>query len=124
MLDREEPAYLMVLMHESVLATAVGGPAVMKDQMKYLLKLVMVPTISVRIVPFSSGAHRGGDGYFQVITLDGRDIAYAGAQNGGRLIEEPSEAREFCFKFDRIGAKALSEDGSRTLIEQYVERHS
>ncbi|MFD0856718.1 helix-turn-helix domain-containing protein [Actinomadura adrarensis] len=124
MLDREDPPYLMVLIHESVLASVVGGPAVMKDQLKYLLKLVMVPTMSVRVVPFTAGAHRGCDGSFQVISLDGRDIAYAGAQNGGRLIEEPSEAREFSFKFDRISAKALPEDGSRALIEQYVERYS
>ncbi|GAA4235303.1 Scr1 family TA system antitoxin-like transcriptional regulator [Actinomadura meridiana] len=123
-LDREDPPYLMALIHESVLATVIGGHAVMKDQLKYLLKLTMVPNISVRVVPFSAGSHRGVDGCFQVISLDGRDIAYAGAQNGGRLIEEPAESREFCFKFDRIGAKALSEDGSCALIEQYVERYS
>jgi hypothetical protein len=39
------------------------------------------------------------------------------------LIEGPSEVRELDVRFDRIGAKAASEDGSRTLIEQYLETY-
>jgi len=39
------------------------------------------------------------------------------------LIEAPSEVREIEDTFHRIGAKALAEDGSRNLIDQYLKRH-
>ncbi|GLY77819.1 transcriptional regulator [Actinoallomurus iriomotensis] len=121
---REDPPYLWALMDESVLALPVGGAKVMKEQLEHLLHLSRLPYVSVRIVPTSSGPHLGIDGPFQVISLEGRDVAYSGAQNGGRLIEGTGEVKEFAVKFDRIGAKAASEDGSRAIIEQYLERYT
>jgi transcriptional regulator with XRE-family HTH domain len=123
-LDREDPPLLWALMDESVLALPIGGPDVMKAQLKQLRELSNLPHTIVRIIPTSSGAHLGIDGPFQVMRMETRDVAYSGAQNGGRLIEGPAEVRELDVRFDRIGAKAASEDGSRALIEQYLERYA
>ncbi|NVI87522.1 helix-turn-helix transcriptional regulator [Actinomadura sp. BRA 177] len=123
MLGRTEPAFTWLLLGEAALASQVGGPAVMEAQLRQLRAMTDLPHTSVRVVPFTAGAHRGVDGYFQVIGLENRDIGYAGAQKGGRLIEGPSEARELSFIFDRIGAKAASEDDSRSLIERYLETY-
>jgi transcriptional regulator with XRE-family HTH domain len=122
--DREDPPFIWALMDESVLAPPVGGSKVMKAQLQHLLELANLSHVIVRIIPTSSGAHLGIDGPFQVISLEARDVAYSGAQNGGRLIEGTGEVKEFAVKFDRIGAKAASEDGSRTLIEHYLERYA
>ncbi|MBA9002299.1 helix-turn-helix domain-containing protein [Thermomonospora cellulosilytica] len=123
LLDREDSPFLWALIHESALATQVGGPELMRKQIQHLREMADLPRIVVRIIPFTAGAHLGTDGPFQIISLESRDIAYAGAQNGGRLVEGPGEVREFAFKFDRIGAKAASEDDSRKLIEQWLERY-
>jgi hypothetical protein len=124
LLGREDPAFLWVLMDESVLACPVGGREVMNAQLQHLREMADLPNVIVRIIPASSGAHLGVDGPFQVISLEARDVAYSGAQNGGRLIEGTGEVKELAVKFDRIGAKAASEDGSRALIEQYLERYA
>ncbi|WP_131743065.1 helix-turn-helix domain-containing protein [Actinomadura roseirufa] len=121
LLDRERRAFFWVIMDEGVLSYRVGGQEVMREQLSYLRRVMDLPNIIVRFVQPSAGAHRGFDGPFQVISLDGRDVVYAGAQNGGRLIEAPGEVREFWTKFEHIGAKALSEDTSRALVEQYLE---
>jgi hypothetical protein len=123
LLDREKPPFLWVLMDEKVLAYEVGGRDVMRAQLQHLRKMMELPNVIVRFVQPSAGAHRGFDGPFQVISLDGRDVAYAGAQNGGRLIEVPGEVREFWTKFEHIGAKALPQDASRALVEQYLEQY-
>lgn len=123
-LDREDPPLLWVLMDESALGWPVGGREVMKAQLGHLHEMAGLPYVILRIIPASSGAHLGFDGPFRIISLDSRDIAYAGAQNGGRLIEGPTEVKELGVKFDRIGAKAASQDGSRALVEQHLERFS
>jgi transcriptional regulator with XRE-family HTH domain len=123
-LDREDQPFVWALMDESVLSLPIGGPDVMKAQLKQLRELADLPRMIVRIIPTASGAHLGIDGPFQLIRMETRDVAYSGAQNGGRLIEGPSEVRELDVRFDRIGAKAASEDGSRALIEQYMERYA
>ncbi|SEG74346.1 hypothetical protein SAMN04489712_110216 [Thermomonospora echinospora] len=121
-LDRKNSPFIWAMLHESALASLVGGAEVMRAQLRYLREVADLPHVIVRVIPFAAGAHLGADGPFQIISLETRDIAYAGAQNGGRLVEEPSEVREFGFTFDRIGAKAASEDDSRKLIDQWLER--
>ncbi|MFB4306778.1 DUF5753 domain-containing protein [Actinomadura sp. GTD37] len=121
--DRGNDVEMWATLDESVLAREVGGPEAMKAQLEHLLAMTNLPQFSIRIVPFKSGAHVGVDGPLQVLSLESRDIAYSGAQNGGRLIETPGEVRELPIMFDRIGAKALSEEGSREIIKQYLRSY-
>ncbi|NDU72743.1 helix-turn-helix domain-containing protein [Actinomadura sp. DSM 109109] len=123
-LDREDFPDLWVIMDEGVMARLVGGEAVMAAQLRHLLKMADETHVSLRIVPFSSGATVGVDGSLQIMRLEARDVAYAGAQGGGRLIESPSDVRQMGDKFERIGVKALSEDGSREIIKKYLEMYA
>jgi hypothetical protein len=45
-------------------------------------------------------------------------VGYAEAQFGGRLIEDKDQVVEFRIHYDRIRAKALSDDNSHALIAQ------
>jgi hypothetical protein len=123
-LERDDPPYLWVLIGEAALARQVGGPKFMRAQLEHLYQMSQRANISLRVIPFKAGENPGVDGPFQVISLDGRDIAYAGAQKGGRLIEDPNEVSDLAFMFDRIGAMAASEKDSRTLIKRWLEEYS
>ncbi|MFD0899591.1 Scr1 family TA system antitoxin-like transcriptional regulator [Actinomadura sediminis] len=123
-LDRGDPPDLWVLLGEGVLAQEVGGVAVMAGQLRYLLELADEHRVILRIVPFSAGGTLGVDGSLQIIRLEARDVAYVGAQCGGRLIESPPEVREVADIFDRIGANALPESDSRQMIKRYLERYT
>ncbi|WP_089329676.1 helix-turn-helix domain-containing protein [Actinomadura meyerae] len=121
--ERGTEVELWATIDESVLAREVGSPEVHKAQLEHLLTMADLPQVSLRIVPFKSGAHLGVDGSLQILSLESRDIAYSGAQNGGRLIETPGEVRELSVKFDRIGAKAASLEDSREIIKRYLESY-
>lgn len=123
-LDGVDLPDLWILLDESALARLVGGVKVMEAQLQHLLRMAEEPFVILRIIPFSSGATLGMDGSLQIISLANRDIAYAGAQGGGRLIEGPSEVRALADRFDRIGAKAATEDDSREMIKRYLERYT
>lgn len=123
-LGRSKRPRLWILVDETVLDHLVGGREVMADQLRRLLDLGESPHITIRIVPSSAGAHPGFDGPFQVLTVRNRDIAYAGAQIGGRLIEAGDEVRTLTIRFDEIGAEALSRSASRSLIEQKLKELS
>ncbi|MEV0404083.1 helix-turn-helix transcriptional regulator [Actinoallomurus sp. NPDC050550] len=120
-LERPDPPYVWALLDENVLDDCIGGVEVMQAQLRHLLDLMQRPHISIRIIPRSTGAHIGKDGPFRIISVESRDIAYAGARRGGRLIEMCGEVEQFKLDFDRIGQKAASEDASRVLIERRLE---
>ncbi|WP_158566875.1 helix-turn-helix domain-containing protein [Actinomadura craniellae] len=123
-LSRKDSVEIWAVIDESVLARVVGDNQVMRGQLEHLLTVADMPQVILRVIPFSSGAHLGVDGSLQILSLETRDIAYSGAQNGGRLIEGPIEVRELSVKYDRIGAKAASEEASRDIIKRYLERYS
>lgn len=122
--DKGDSLLTWVVIDEAVLARPVGGTETMKTQLEHMLELTNLPHVSLRVVPFSSGEYMGLDGSMQIFALEDRDVAYSGALNGGRLIEAPSEVRELSITFDRIGVKAASEEASRGIIEQYLERYT
>jgi len=122
-LVRTEPPYLWVLIDQEVLECKVGSGAVMGAQLQRLLDLSALHRVSVRVVPRSAGWHPGHDGTFQVLKIGSREIAYAGAQIGGRLIEAGEEATILAIRFDEIGAIALHGDASLELVEKAMRSY-
>lgn len=123
-LERENPPYLWMLIDEEVLECVVGGREVMREQTAHLLSLAQRPRVCLRVVPRDAGWHPGHDGPFQVLKVRGREIAYAGAQIGGRLIEAGDEADILAVRFDEIGALALTKAASRELIERIMRTYT
>lgn len=117
-LAKDEPPYLWVLLDQEVLECRVGGPQVMEEQLAYLIEVGRSPRAAVRIVPRSAGRHPGHDGAIQILRVGSREVAYVGAQLGGRLIEGGDEIAALSIRFAQIGAVALSKDDSRDLIER------
>ncbi|MGI5322960.1 helix-turn-helix domain-containing protein [Actinomadura nitritigenes] len=121
--ERATPPILLILLDEDAIDRPVGGYGVMRAQLQQLLDLGERSDVVVRVVPRKVGAHIGLNGPFQVMSRDA-DVAYIGAFHGGRLVQDPVEVRELAVDFEMIGAKALSEDASRTLIVQIMEGFS
>jgi transcriptional regulator with XRE-family HTH domain len=57
-LERESPPSLHFIMDEAVVHRAVGGPNVMRRQLRRIEELAQQPHITVRIVPFSVGFYQ------------------------------------------------------------------
>jgi transcriptional regulator with XRE-family HTH domain len=101
---------------------ALDPPIPVEDKREQLQALLdLSQRTSVRIIPRRTW-HIGSDGNFELITTaTGANVAYMWAQLGGKLVHDTPEVRELALRYDRIGAKALSEDGSRELIEHRLE---
>ncbi|ROO88929.1 hypothetical protein EDD29_6614 [Actinocorallia herbida] len=116
-LGRADAPRLWVIFDEEVLKCPIGGAEVMREQCEHLLAVSESPQVSVRVVRTSAGWHPGHDGPIQLLKVRGREVAYAGAQTGGRLIEAGAEAETVAVLFDQIAALAESRDASRQLID-------
>lgn len=71
-LDRTpDPLALSVLLDESVLLRAAGGPDVMTAQLDHLADAAERPNIQLRVLPLTAGRHSGAFGSFTVIATQG-----------------------------------------------------
>lgn len=121
------PPKLRTVLNEAVVRRLVGGPEVMAAQLDRLAEMNERPNVSVRVVPFSVGAHRGFDtGQFILMrfptTGDGRDheppTVYVQGFTGALYLDKPHEIDRYTEAFAEIWDDALSEDDSTALFRQ------
>jgi DNA-binding XRE family transcriptional regulator len=103
---------------DEVALRPMGGTAVMEEQRDLLLDHGRTRHISLRVIPENAAPHVGIDGSFRHFELPrGLRAAFAGtALEVGRVIEDQGEAAEVVVRFERIAARAWSEDQSREWI--------
>jgi transcriptional regulator with XRE-family HTH domain len=73
-LRRQTPPKIWAVLDESALHRMIGGPEVMKEQVRHLLDMCDHPAVTVQILPFSAGAHRAMGGAFTILRYDEPDL--------------------------------------------------
>ena len=115
---------LAFLLDESVLHRIVGSPDVMRTQLRRLVELQALPDVTIRVVPFSVGVHRGMKGSFAIFQLSDDQDDYAlqlEQPYEDRLIQDTSEeTREYVNIFRDLEQVALSPGDSTALIEHVM----
>src|SRR5260370_16916593 len=69
LLFSEQPPEFEAAVDESVLHRVVGSPAVMRAQLERLLELSALPRVTLRVVPYNSGALPAGNNKFIILRL-------------------------------------------------------
>jgi len=123
LLTRPNPLRLWAIFDESVLQRQIGGPTVLRSQMKHLLEMSQLPNVTVQIVPFDTGAHPGMIGSFSIVRFPEEtdpDILYIEAQTGD-IFAETEDVRWSHDVFNHLRAAALSPAQSSQRIEEAWE---
>lgn len=124
-LTRTDPRapQLDVVLNETVLRRPVGGPVVMAEQLRHVNQLSELPHVSVRVLPFPAGLHRGLDtGQFVLLrfanAVEEPPRVFVDGVLGDLWFDEPEQIDWYESAFHDIRKKSLSEAASRDLIEQ------
>jgi transcriptional regulator with XRE-family HTH domain len=109
---------LYAVVDEAALRRPVGGPNVMRAQIEHLIDLAGHPKITLRVVPFSAGPHPSATGAFTLLSFsEGSPMAvYAETVGGDVLVEDPLEIAGYERVFRRLGAMALTPEGTVTAL--------
>jgi hypothetical protein len=113
---------VLLLVHEWVLRTPVGGPAVMAAQLAHLVRLVSWSTVSMRVVPASLGAHPGMRGSFGLARfVDRHPVVYRHEDNALVLCDDREEASTHQAVLDGLDLYAWDIQRSRSFLSQLAE---
>jgi hypothetical protein len=117
--SENDPLDLAVIIDESALRRDIGGPDVMQDQLRHLIEMAGLPSVTVQVLPLRM--HSALDGGFTLLSFQDRDepdLLYVEYVTGALHIEEDDEVRACRLKFDRLGVEAMSPDDSVALIQR------
>lgn len=114
---RGQPVRYTVFVGEAALHQAIGGPAVMADQLRALLERARRPNIRLRVVPFDSGWHPALEGAFTIID-PGNPVALVHIENrkSGLFLHEEDDVRAYLDAVDMVRAAAKDEKESAALM--------
>ena len=111
----------------SVLRYEIGGPQVMRGQLKHLIELSHRPNIAFHVLPGGTGAHPGLLGSMVIAGFAGHerpDVAYMETLLAGWLVEEPEDVAEAILLYDTLRGEALSQKASAEFLAEVVEAWS
>jgi transcriptional regulator with XRE-family HTH domain len=110
---------------EEALRRGIGGPAVMQDQLRHLLRASDQDTISVEVIPFSAGAHPGLLGPFILLDFEdpAENLLFVEGLSGDLVSRGDKEkVSRFASYFDALRRQILPSDQTKALIEQQIEK--
>ncbi|MFB4313444.1 helix-turn-helix domain-containing protein [Actinomadura sp. 21ATH] len=119
-LGRVPAPAVTVVMDETVLYREVGGAAVMKEQLEYLLALSDENNVNLQILPISYV--RNVWATFAIATLaDQSQVVYTAKAYGGETSTDPADLAFVNESMVRLQAEALNTRDSRALIRRVIE---
>ncbi|GAB1642735.1 helix-turn-helix domain-containing protein [Krasilnikovia sp. MM14-A1259] len=120
-LDGPTPVDLWAIIDESVIRRRVGGPLVMREQLKHLVEIAGRPNVTIQVLPYAAGAHPGVIGSFVVLRFaQDPDVAYIEGV-AGDVYAEGADVQRFTLAFDGLRAAAASPGASRDMLEAALD---
>jgi hypothetical protein len=111
LLTQEDPVTVTCVVDEAALRRVVVGRAVMKRQLDHLVTTASeLPTVTVQVLPFESGAHPGMEGSFVILGFPDQadtDTVYVTMATGGVFQEKADELLLYVSIFNRLREAAL-----------------
>lgn len=119
LLSRPNAPTLLAVLDEGVLRRPIGGRELMRDQLEALLIATRRPNVTVRVLPYSVGAHAGLEGAFTILSFAEEvdpDVAYVEGTAGDVYVESSDQVDRYRVAFERIVDVALPPEESQGLI--------
>ncbi|MFG1605301.1 helix-turn-helix domain-containing protein [Actinoplanes sp. NPDC049265] len=132
-LRRDASPRIEIVLDEAVLHRIVGGGEVMSGQIARLAALAREPRVSIRIIPFSAGAHSGMNGGFTILEFTAEaavdspssltSTVYIEALYEYAFRESEEELKGYQDAFDALSQRALDQQLSIEFMDELASAH-
>lgn len=119
------PLVLHAVIDETVLLRRLVPPALMRDQLGYILAAMREPNVTVQVLPLDAPARRAMTGPYVILRYaeeDEHDVTYCEAPVGARYAEDPASLERMHGAFAEAARLALPPAESAGLIRDAASR--
>ncbi|MGH3697819.1 MAG: helix-turn-helix domain-containing protein [Pseudonocardiaceae bacterium] len=121
------PLILRAVLNEAVLCRVVGGPEVMRRQIRHVIDTAALPNVTVQVLPFSVGFHPAMTGSFTALRFPEvpmMNTVYVQIQGAALYVEKPPGIDRYTATFERLTELALDEVRTISFLEEAERRYS
>jgi hypothetical protein len=120
LLTRRQAPRLWVVMDETVLRWAVGGPDVMRAQIDHLIEVSALPNVILQLMPFTHGPHpatrAGSFHFFRLKVPELPDVVYSDNLARAVYLDKREDVTAYQEALDRLCAQAAPQDRTQILL--------
>jgi Domain of unknown function (DUF5753)/Helix-turn-helix domain len=117
LLRQADPPTFQVVLEECALRRPVGGPKVLRDQLRHVLEAATFPTLTLQVLPLQAGEHPALSGAFTIYRfLEPADPDVVYLDQSDLYLERPEQVQRYAAAFERVRGAALSVRDSSSLI--------
>ncbi|MCP2165937.1 helix-turn-helix protein [Goodfellowiella coeruleoviolacea] len=121
--DEDNPLSLECVINEAALRRAVGGPTVMREQLRHLIEVASLPTVTLQVLPDSAEAHAIINGTFLLLAFpepDDQEMLYIEYPTAALHIEDDDQIQEAKVAYEHLRHQALDLKDSVSFIRQVL----
>jgi transcriptional regulator with XRE-family HTH domain len=125
LLTMDSAPRLWTVLDEAVLRRPLGGPDVMREQLRYLIEITALPNVIVQIVPFDAGGHAAAGGPFSILQFPQPDlpnVVYTEQINSALYLDKPKDVDDYLEIMNRLCIEARTADESRHMLTEILAR--
>ncbi len=121
--DGEQGPKVQIVLDEAVIRRVIGGPGVMRRQLEHLKTMAQHPRVTMRLLPFSAGAHYSmGNSFILLGFKDDDDLLYLeGPRDSVSNRDDLDLTARYQECFEDISNKAYDGDRMVELIDAVKE---
>ena len=108
-LGRDNPPRVWAVLDEGALRRVIGGPDVMKAQLRHLIEMCDHPAVTLQILPFSAGPHRAMGGPFTILRYtepDLRDVVFIEQLTSALYLDKQTEVDAYLQVIEEVCLQA------------------
>jgi transcriptional regulator with XRE-family HTH domain len=110
-LSGAEPVSLVLVLDEATLSRPIGGPSVMRAQLRHLIEMSQRPNVTIQVLPFKVGGHAAAGGPFSVLHFaesDLSDIVFLEQLSTAQYLEKPDMVGKYLAVMERLRLEAAT----------------
>ncbi|MFI0367959.1 DUF5753 domain-containing protein [Actinomadura sp. 1N219] len=115
------PPRLWAILDEAMLRREYGGPATMRAQLEYLLKVSYLPNVGIQVMPLSKGGYAAAGGPITALRFAEErlpDVIYLERLGGADYPTGPADMLHFGQVLDRLSIEAATPDETRDMLRR------
>jgi transcriptional regulator with XRE-family HTH domain len=115
---------LWALIDEMALRRPVGGAALMRGQLEYLLEVSDRPGLTLQVTPFPTGGSYLVPGSFSIMrfaTTDLPDVVYVEQLTSAMYLDKPADVDRYTAAMDKVSATSATPERTREFIHELLK---
>jgi transcriptional regulator with XRE-family HTH domain len=118
-LERRGGPTLWAVIDESVLHRPIGGPDVLREQLRHLVDASSWPNVTVQILPYAAGGNAAAGSSFTMLRFaepELPDIVYLEQLTSALYLDRAQDLEMYRQVMDRLSVQAATPDRSRRML--------